>query len=637
MTGCVNFDRLPRFFNHQADGKKVIFSQRGTRYEMRLTHESSSVDERIVTFRLLNELLQGQASEKTLDHLRESLKDVEEGITDLTLGRVREVYKTCILERLNPLQKLVASARLEENSRVVWLDAEPLLKAEVVSGENSKTVERFKSYLIGVYGVKKVEQVCTRYQIDLEKMRQASLPLTVDHIHQLMIGLNDIRVSDLESLLESIDSIIQAPTLKEAVQNLARQPQRVFAGFQRVLKPMGDDLKSITIDLITRLRDRFSTRNELKDLQSEQFNLLMEILKPARDTIYSGHKLEGVISSEKRSWNHIFVYNPSHDDQERLQLFDDIRNLHLTVPEDQIEVAFDELIAKALVKKEMEEGVIIPAPCGSGYYRVESRNIAGCGKLFYHLVPATSAFSLKERLEYRSTSSSPSTLDSLGSLITDAIPNEAPGSWSRDVAREREIEILTRGTAPIKINGHSLGGTFAMFALANLIEDVPPDQFPQRVIEVQYFDAPAIGRKDAMRFAQWVSEHPESAKLIKIFGRISGDDVVSGTGGVHLGYKVDKSFLGKYIFEVLYRTEVGRIYRPEVQKHPHGQQFYSTEADLDFTAIEQDVEAFDDAEWRGIAEGGRKAAGTYIAPLLLAAHAFKIAFVGSRTERSLIS
>lgn len=594
----ITYHNLVKFLNFRRDKERILFSLDKVGEQRRLKidflQRPSSQEERFRNMVLFKEFLKSHVSNSVIQEL--DLLEFE----DLTVGRIREIYCRSEKEHLDGLHKVVAEKPLYRSV--------PLLMS----------VSDYIIAMVKHFGFTKFTKVAEHFDIDFEKLLEKGKPLTADIVHQMTLGFYDIRLEDVVDFAKRL-------TLAIEQENLEHLPTRELEGLLRVYKAKNEE------ELLEKLK--------VESIDDRQFNHLIQALMPEHpSSIFSGHRIEGPINSSKAYLSHELFRCKWFDDKERLQLYQDILDLPNRVPEDQIEKAYDEIFAKALVKKELQEGMLIPAPPLKGeihWYVVEKRVWAGKGKVFYHLVPVCDEDDIKERLEYRSTASSPAMIDSVNTVIADLHPASAPGYYCKTQQKDLEATIITSGKRPLKINGHSLGGALSQLALINAIESGLP--FNRPAIEINIFDSPAIAAFDTDKFAKWAVTHPEIAKCISITGHFSARDFVAGSGEKHLGYGLDAEYLKEKSTHLLDAYAKAQKWIPSLNINPHTQEFYTTLEGVDFTNEAITIEKYDDAPWRQRVEKLRRRTGRIIAPILRGLAGIKTYLIGSRLQKSGIS
>jgi hypothetical protein len=264
------------------------------------------------------------------------------------------------------------------------------------------------------------------------------------------------------------------------------------------------------------------------------------------ELMFHGRRIEGIVDGTIPFFMDNMVRNTYREDKRRLQMIQTIMTAHKTVPEEQMESFFDEILVKGIVKTDMSEGMMIPAPSKTqedsfrSWYRVKRKILTGYGKNGYHLEDCETgdnSSNKKDLLIYRSTASCPGHIDAASTVITDINPLHPPGYKWRHVGKNIENQIIhDNPKRTLKIIGHSLGGSHAQLLIMNRIKEKSKDVF-KRAIEVVTFDAPKLRRRDAVRFAHWMEkEGNEDAKKMSIIHFVSRGDVAPLIGEASLGW-----------------------------------------------------------------------------------------------------
>ena len=85
------------------------------------------------------------------------------------------------------------------------------------SDENRRTITCFKRYLIDTLGADRLQRICTRYSLDLNKMEAKGSPLLSRDVAKIVIGAQNVSVEDVNNFQE-----LDSATLARAVANLSR-------------------------------------------------------------------------------------------------------------------------------------------------------------------------------------------------------------------------------------------------------------------------------------------------------------------------------------------------------------------------------------------------------------------------------
>lgn len=491
------------------------------------------------------------------------------------------------------------------------------LQAEFGSGIETEwladklSVQLFLDDLRKEWGPGRLERALERCASDLEYRACEGLPLLVRDVNQIVHELADPQQEDIEEFWSAIRKVCEHPQWRGSSLFSARQQRSLEAERQE-----GDeDLYAVARRLFAAQCDR-----DVAALDTDLFAVLCKGVFCSHDEIdgmLQGRRIPGVITGYPLGGllKQLF-YSRDYEIRERLQLYEQLSQEPVS------DEAFDELLAKALVKKRLVKGMLVPRKIvdkhkreRTVYYRVDEMLRTGFGKLAYHLVPANyNEHDLDDILLFRSTASNPFMADSALTLLQDFYPDKPPGyKWNEyGQAAEREI-FFGRGNQcyrGLRVVGHSLGGSHAQLSLASRIlgtHGAKPD-LPVRPIKLVTFDSPAIDHQDAMGFQAWVQNPANAAraKNIQIKHYFSDWDPVPGSGDKHLGYGCEEKGglnVSTYVFSKL---ESGH---PRLDFHPHGRHWLWTKEGTDYLRKRVKLIDFDDAAWRRYVELGRKLVG----------------------------
>lgn len=416
--------------------------------------------------------------------------------------------------------------------------------ADLEAGKKPDTVMKRAAFLrlVGeIYGVKKVQQVCSRYHISTSLKEDK--PLKLGDVKKLQAGLSDITMKDLDKVLKKVrQGDPMSLREEEAVKSLDREelkkyrnaselPLTLFTPLLRAMQAPGAS---------TGASSRYSSALDLKKITG--------IPGPFFSREYI---LYGLLSHEK---------GRSLEDAQRLKLYEELASLG---PRDQ--TRYCELLSKILVKKhlyyekkgsdELQLGMLVPGLPGphgeERWYKVGELLDTGWGKFAYRLVPATMDYpaDMPDLLLYRSTASLPTSMDQFPSVLSDAnvFP---PGYLFREQGKAQERAWLTHptpapggGVRPLLITGHSLGASNCQLALMNLSKEEGAT-WPNRAVSLELFDSPAIARQDAEDFKKWFDAQGGEASLTFQYYVSKGDKVpLSGalSGSSYLGRDITKN------------------------------------------------------------------------------------------------
>lgn len=595
------------------------------------------------TLRLFKKIVQAETANCPTEKVTPILQKIKllkkEGST-LTAGKVREIYKQVIAAHLTGIRRIAALGR--DDDRII-LHREKFKVRNVyfantrtaTRNENCRTLENYYQSLIKEWGEARVHRAMARHDIDIVKMIENKEALRVNHVNRITLALADFYHEDLilcwNGLVAFCEENLTLDELPDRdkrliikLLNINPRDNQLESSLKGALKKRFNDYLTRTYDALPLSIQQFI--KEISLLDSHEIELMLQ-----------GRRIEGIIGGNTPTVYSDFFHSYDIVDRERLQLYQKILNAHSFISPDKMERFYDELLAKGVVKKEMKKGMLIPTPFLrensssaqpiTTHYEVKQRIITGRGKFAYYLEGKT----LKDCLLYRSTSSSPSALDSFTGVLTDLNPFAPPGYlWKRAGEKKERAILFKRTNKPIHVVGHSLGGVHAQLLLMNRIKQDRKiiNDLPNREIEIVTFDAPMMRLRCSGVFSHWIDqpENSEKAKKISIEHYISDRDPAHRLGDVPLGWGADKSRLKKYAF---IKMEPLNKLHPEMRLHPHNRRYLSTRPGIDFKETELNVDAYHTQAW-DVMEVIRRIVGIIFYPIVYILGFLKRFFFGWR-------
>lgn len=594
-------------------------------------HDVSMIDwvTKIVSEATFGQPDQNPTQQKILDELR--LLKGDGGF--LTIGRIRKIYRELVASRLEGVRRVASEAH--PRSRIIWDGAAKTYRVsdayfsswrKTLKRENQGAWEKYRSTITSEWGAQRVERVLKRYQLD-QRMAHGK-PLLAKNVNDITLGLADFQEEDLRNALSLIKQFCRGEF------ELASLPERI----QRKLRELYPKT-----EMQDRLAAQFDNDTPFEKLSEELFITLQLFVHVDRDELelaFQGQRIEGVVRNHPEPLSAMFINDLAYKDQERLQLYQSLLHLSDIMEPSQYEEAFAEILAKSMVKKDMTEGTLIPAPHAGErrWYQIANRTMTGRAKFFYHLVQANESVAKKlpDILLYRNSSTSPAFPDSFTSFVIDTYPFAPPGYLWKRVAEEVEMEILhQREDRPIQIIGHSLGGTEAQVLALRAIRKggKPIQRLPNRDIKMMLFDAPAIRRSDCDYFNKWAEEHPDLAKRLAIHYHFSRGDLFPGGGDTHLGYKLDKDLMKDFSCHILSSYNPND---PVMRLHPHERIYNKRKEGVDFKKRRISIESYDQQKWRKPMEIFRRFVGTLFCYPVMALGFLKRFLIGWRGGRGVL-
>ncbi|CRX38059.1 lipase family protein [Estrella lausannensis] len=608
-----------------------LYGKRSLRY-FTPTVEQTAVDHRKnhKTIRAFVSLIQNFVGEHKhspeIVELIRSLRHLREENLPLTAKKVRSAYRVCVAAKLTDYRKIAALGR--DTDRIISSSDDQGGRFKVhnvglewfndaVYEENKQATTDLKEILTKEWGAKRLKRAEERRGIDLDARIRDGTTLRVSDINQLMLGLADYYFEDLSKCWKTLQ------TIREDASKVAELPGRTL---RRLCKEWAID-PSNTHEISEQAKARLQAVSFNK-IDKETFALLQRVVLLDAEELelaMHGRWLEGVVDGLQTHMSAYFIRNIDLEDQERLQMYHTILTAHERMDEEQFEPFFDEILTKGLVKKDIQEGMLIPAPwkdpiedkSSHRFYAILKKMRTGMAKLGYFLTGA-GPVRQKDILMYRSTASAPSSIDSLTTLITDLFPFDPPAYFWRYAGDEAEKRILNHSrTKPLRIIGHSLGGSHAQLLLLNQIAKKElgfEHNLPVKNYEIVTFDSPKIKLQCVEVFAEWLQSESASNLLrrISITHYTSKHDPVPFAGEALLGAQADETKL-KELKVVKLTPKVTD--HPMLSYHPHGRHFFRTRLNSDFVEEAVDIDTTTCRKWH-IIEVVRRIVGFILFPIL---------------------
>lgn len=632
----MNIVKVIEFLNHCEGKAKISLDKQGRICFAQGNESLKAKRESVVQFEQILkrwELFQALSSEEKASII-DNLEDLKTENRSLTARKIRNVYRRVVeghyhqVDFLSHIQWVSAQGTLEDRIITVkepdqldvkienvWFAAWRSAKIE----ENREIIRQYQSALVQKWGADRVARALARSHVDFDQMMEKGSSLTVFHVRMITMSLLDIHQADIEDTYDQIVSFTQG---KGSLTSHQREviKRELFAETEEQMRAA--------------LAKRFPQKVPIEKLCGDRYSLLMALTRPTHEEIttsFFGDPVEGIISGHQDDSYYQFWFSYSKDMQERLQLYETILKLSDRVPENQVDTAYDEILVKALAKKAIHEGMLIPTPSGE-WYRVEKRIFTERSKLAFYLKPVTEDSALPDRLMYRSTASMPSSLDSFTTIVSDANPFEPPGYLWANAGFQEELKVINNSNRELKVIGHSLGGSHAQILMINLMKHMKKTRYRlgNKKLSFSCFDSPAIKEKDAKKFKRWAMRS-EDAKNVQIHYFFSQGDIVPGAGDLHLGHGTYGTKV-KVKFHLLKPIDQ---HLPELKINSHGRFYFLTRAGIDFEDKEGDARALDafNAEcWRETVEWIRTSTGLVIAPLVAIPGFLKRVFIQNTRE-----
>jgi hypothetical protein len=286
---------------------------------------------------------------------------------------------------------------------------------EAYSNENRRTVTAFKTCLVGILGPERLQRICSRYTLDLDKLASRGNPLLTRDVAKIVTGAKVVSVEDVNEYI------------------LKNQHHRRFAGKTNFSELNADTLASVVFIL------------------KNPFGHLWEV-------DYIHQKISGRPTEELSR----LIYDPFLADRERIQLVEEN-------PSDTLETFVHNMTAR-VIKREMDVGTLIPAPNHPDgrkqFYYVSAKLVTGKGMLSYLFHPATNDTNLEAIRLFRGTSARNSDTDAISTLIVDL--DRRLGEEAFLSGEPYEAIIREKLPVPAVEGGHSLGSNLVQWRLAKM-------------------------------------------------------------------------------------------------------------------------------------------------------------------------
>lgn len=616
----MEFLRLFVHFNDCSDSSRIEISNKD-----KITIHSSPM-QRIKT--LISGKINDQTVKKVTNYIKNwneykklSTKDKNEVLSELnaiqlsesnrqylTVGKVREIYRKVISKQLSGFEKIACEE--EFSKRVIATEDSIVIKGSTrlfnistkeERAENAKTIKIFKDYVYKKYGQQRINRVLKAHHINFNNRIEKGRALQVEDIHNIITGLVDLHSDDVQDFYKQIKMNTNLDHLPETVRKrLSPSIFQEFADYQNHKGQLPEQYTDLPPDLIKNLINAIAI-----PVDGFEKHLL-------------GNRAEGVTQGHHEMWSpYRYIYSKHYEDLKKIQAYQEIAG-----HKDNNELFYIELWTKLLIKNEGSAyidnltNMIIPALNGE-WYRINKKE-SEKGKFVLCLDSITNP-ALPSLIIQRSTASSPSQSNTAWTLLQDSNPLAPPGYYDKKVCLESEFQHFMKGTNPLIITGHSLGGSFSQLNLINFLKKLEKDKtaFPNREIKLVLFDSPAITEEDADYFANWASQQPEDAKKITIEYYISKADKIPGAGKFHLGVGCEDTNV-RVKFSLLNPKPSDKT--PELQTHPHGRFFFRSPETIKNSVVElhgaAGLKAYDEQTWRFCMEIFRRVVGLALFPLI---------------------
>jgi len=597
------------------------------------------------TVDFFTELVKNNASPTIQPGLINELEKLKKSGNKLTAGKIRSIYRNVIASHLVDVRKTACLAP-KNNDRIVYDKTTMTSRVQNVclqslrskkKLENRQAIVYFYQAFVAEWGKERVDRTLQKYDINLRKMHRQGKPLTAKTVNKVTLGVSDYYAGDLHLTWERMKGVCKNEI---DISSIPLQEKKKLSAALGANTP--EELKAkLHLNIATHLETPYD------QLPSELHNLISKATLVDTSDLefaFQGKRIEGVIMGYPPiSWKYFF-YPKVIEDKERLQLYQTILTLNKRVVPEALTKAYHEILAKALVKKHMPLGMLIPAPpdladknFGASWYNIDGKIVTGRAKYAFHLVQKhQNGKKLNEMLLYRSTCSIPVMHDAFPTVASDLYPFGPPGHLWRKAGMEEENEILFRNNTPIDFVGHSLAGSIVQYIFVNRMTEEKGKlnlNFPDRDIGAITFDSPALSKKDVKMVSKFLNDPANASisKRISIQHYFSSQDSVPGAGALHIGANVAKEALNKINCFVLDALNLNSSF---LKLHPHGRFYYLTRPEVDFKEQETDIVTFNQLAWRKTIETARRVSGLFLFPLVISIGFTKRFFLGWREHPS---
>lgn len=469
----------------------------------------------------------------------------------LTTKEFQEFYRKIIEHHVRGIAKVALS--LKPTKTIIFDGGYRKRSKQDDPEQTRKTVQVYTQDLIRKFGKGRVERACERQKINLAE----KTTLYAQDVRQLTLAISDYYLQDLEEGWEAIKECIKENGLSKLPSKMAKKLGD--------LAPFESSVHLPFLELSGHLRDLIQNAVQLSSQELE--------------LAFLGERISGVIDGGIHNLKDKFIPNHLAINQQRLQLY---QNIFAYESENKKEF-FDEILAKAICKKELDVGMMIPSPwrknvadtpSSTAFYYVKRRLATGKGKIAYQLEPIDqNNKKLSSFFVFRSTSTAPCLADTAGPLLSNLNPCAPPGYLWRKEGREIERKIYFDSQRHLRVLGHSLGGSLAQLSLR--VNDIP-----DRKISIITFDSPKIRFSTALKFKNWAYLNRDLAARVCLVHWQSRGDIVPLAGENNLGSFIEEGILKKNHDFILGPMGKKNIF---LQRRTHSRLYFHTKLGAEFT------------------------------------------------------
>lgn len=381
------------------------------------------------------------------------------------------------------------------------------------SDANRQTIRIFQQHLEQIVGTARLQRVCRNMGLDLEGKKTRGDSLLSREVAQILIGLQDVKVEDVQELTDAIRR--------------------------------GD---AWTSSVPQDIRGRLAPIHHFTNIPTDLFSRTVHSMGNPLQGSVTCPRVKGVITGKHEGpWANL-RFDQLSVTRERLQLCEN--NPHLD------ESKFYEKFAKRISKRELDVGMLVPAYSTpeqrNNYFRVVAKLITSRGQVRYILMPATSDMRLRPFSVIRGTEPRSSAIDAISFFITDLEREMGRTAYESGLIYERFMQRL--GYIPVEV-GHSIGGTITQWKSC--------DPNPSR--ELHIYNAPGVPLRVVRSFHQNVlsSNQPFTLNI-----RETRHDRLQRLGDYCIGFEAPRQVNIDYVkYHKLERSPI----------HPHSLFFHGSE------------------------------------------------------------
>ena len=309
---------------------------------------------------------------------------------------------------------------------VIWFLG-PRAHDAVKEAENRRTVLCVKRYFTQVLGAGRLNRVCSRYNLNLDRLFAAGKPLLSRDLAKILVGIKDVKILDIEELIQKS---------KEAE---SKWPKELPFDLRAPLQ-MAENSEALEPAVFARVYEALGTMGQIATVP--------------KITAYMCGGEPTEVEAQK-------VFDPFLADRERLALCEEN-------PADYFEAFVHNTVVRT-IGREMNIGMLLKAPNhrvtgAPQFYRVSGKIISGKGMVSYIFTPATANTDLKAIRFFRGTSVCGGSIDALSTMITDMERDLGKTAYESGKIFEPEIKRAL-GVIPLGA-GHSLGSTTLQYFVA---------------------------------------------------------------------------------------------------------------------------------------------------------------------------